>query len=209
MERKTYSADIKQLDDRGHGVAVISTLGVVDKDGDVTLPGAFGVGQTVPIVPGHDWQHVPIGKGRIREEGSEALVDFQLNMKLGIARAWHEHLKFDLETPPAKQEWSYGFSIPPGGAELRELGDGRRGRVLKRLQVHEVSPVLVGAGVNTRTLGVKQVQDLAAASRAAVAAYWRLRERVVKRMRPSCPTPAALAASFYRLYERSVKRARS
>jgi hypothetical protein len=33
--------------------------------------------------------------------------------------------------------------------------DGRNVRVLKRLAVHEVSPVLVGAGVNTRTLATK------------------------------------------------------
>lgn len=151
---KTWEGECKQLDDKGAGVAVIATLGVVDKDGDVTTAGAFGVGQTVPLVPAHNWQHVPLGKGKIREEGNEALIDFQLNMKLGIARAWHEALKFDLETPPAKQEWSYGFSILDSGFGEHE---GQRVRFLKGMRVHEVSPVLLGAGVNTRTLALKTV----------------------------------------------------
>lgn len=158
MLRKNYEAEVKRIDAEGKGVAVIATLNVIDSDGDVTQPGAFGVGQTVPIVPAHDWQHVPIGKGTIREEGNEALFDFQLNMKLGFARAWYEHLKFDLETPPAKQQWSYGFSIPTGGSEVGEFA-GQRVRRLKRLKVHEVSPVIAGAGIDTRTLALKQATD--------------------------------------------------
>ena len=50
------------------------------------------------------------------------------------------------------QEWSY--SLETVTAELGEL-DGKRVRFIKSVNVKEVSPVLRGAGVNTRTLAAK------------------------------------------------------
>jgi hypothetical protein len=53
---------------------------------------------------------------------------------------------------PNLQEWSYGYDVIDS-----DRGDfeGQQVRFLKKLKVHEVSPVLLGAGVNTRTLSVK------------------------------------------------------
>jgi hypothetical protein len=152
MLKSFVGEGLKRLDDKGRGVAVISTLNVIDKDGDVTRPGAFGNDQVAPIVPAHNWEHVPIGKGQIFESGNEVLFDFQMNMKVGLARAWYEAMKFDMENPPAKQEWSYGYSAKrkPGEHE------GEDAYFLDAIKVHEVSPVLLGAGVNTRTLAMKQ-----------------------------------------------------
>lgn len=175
---KIGGGQCKQLNDKGEGIAVISTMNVVDKDGDVVQSGAFGNGQTVPMVPAHNWQHVPIGKGRIREEGNEALFPFKLNMKLGIARAWHEALKFDLETPPARQEWSYSFSLLDSGFGEHE---GQRVRFLKSLRVLEVSPVLVGAGVNTRTLALKsQMIPLSFVEKCCPSCAEKMREKGLK-----------------------------
>jgi len=164
VERKSINATIKKLDNKGRGVAVIATLNTIDKDMDVTRPGAFGNDQVVPMVPAHNWEHVPIGKGRIFESGNDVLFDFQMNMKIDQARAWYEALKFDMENPPPKQEWSYGYRAQ------RERGehDGQSVHFLKSIRVHEVSPVLLGAGTNTRTLSVK---GLGAATAAAVAQY--------------------------------------
>ena len=50
------------------------------------------------------------------------------------------------------QEWSYGFDIvkaKSGQFEERDV------RFLEKLLVHEVSPVLLGAGIGTRTLSAK------------------------------------------------------
>nr|WP_272925814.1 HK97 family phage prohead protease [Streptomyces sp. SID3212] len=61
-------------------------------------------------------------------------------------------------------EWSYGFDVldaQPG------VFDGKDVRVLTGLKVFEVSPVLVGAGVNTRTLSVKSASGKSDAGRAA------------------------------------------
>ncbi|MFQ5850899.1 MAG: HK97 family phage prohead protease [Candidatus Binatia bacterium] len=156
IEFKENVGYTKALNENGEGAAVIATLDVVDKDNDVTRPGAFG-NQVVFKVPVHDWKMVPIGKARIEEVADEAIAHFKLNLKTTLGREWYEHLKFDMENPPAKQQYSYGFSIPDGGSEDGEF-DGKMVRFLKKLVVHEVSPVLLGAGVGTRTLAIKSGQ---------------------------------------------------
>jgi hypothetical protein len=50
------------------------------------------------------------------------------------------------------QEWSYGFDVLD--YDFTTI-DGQRVRVLKKLKVYEVSPVLLGAGIGTRTVTVK------------------------------------------------------
>ena len=144
-------ARIKELHEDGHGLAVIATLGVVDSDGDVTLPGAFGM-QSAKMVPAHDWQHVPLGKADIREDRNEVLAAFRLNLEIESARDWHAALKYDLSNGPALQEWSYGFSIVEASFGEHE---GQEVRFLKKLKVHEISPVMLAAGVDTRTVAVK------------------------------------------------------
>ncbi len=152
MLYKSVQAIIKALTEAGTGQAVIATLNVVDADEDMTLAGAFGE-QMVPMVPTHDWGHVPIGKARLHEVGDELIADFSINLKIESARDWYEALKFDLEHLPAKQEWSYGYTVLDSGAGEHQ---GRHVRFLKRMRVHEISPVLLGAGIGTRTLDVKR-----------------------------------------------------
>lgn len=156
---KIHETNVKTLDENGAGVAVIATLNIKDKDNDVTLAGAFGE-QIVAVVPAHDWQEAPIGKAKIHEHENEALADFKLNLKTDLGRNWYESLKFDLDHPPAKQEYSYGFTILDSGQG--EFG-GEPVRFLKKLQVHEVSPVLLGAGVGTRTVALKDEKRLSMA----------------------------------------------
>jgi hypothetical protein len=68
------------------------------------------------------------------------------------------------------QAWSYGFDI--ADSDVGEF-DGRRVRYLKRLKVFEVSPVLRGAGVNTRTLAVKSLVNAATPEDAVAREYAR------------------------------------
>jgi hypothetical protein len=142
---------LKELDDTGTGLARIATLSAIDSDGDTYAAGAFGDRQ-VQIMPAHDWRAVPLGRARIFEQGDEALAEFRLNLDTAAAREWHAALKFDLAQERPLQEWSYGYDILEAETEIR---DGERVRVLKRLEVFEVSPVLRGAGVATTTLAVK------------------------------------------------------
>lgn len=137
--------------DRGEVTAVFATLNVIDKDGDVTLPGAFEDGAEAPISAyGHkSWEGaLPVGKARIRTMGSEAILEGQFFMDTTAGRDTFATVK---QLGPLGQ-WSYGYDAP--GAYVDNFG-GRKARFLPKLLVHEVSPTLVGVGVNTRTLGTK------------------------------------------------------
>jgi HK97 family phage prohead protease len=156
MTKKSLSqVEIKSAD-RGTVEAVFSTFDVVDKDGDVTRPGAFTDGEEVLI---SSYQHtswggaLPVGKGKIRQTKSEAILEGQFFLDTTAGR---DHFTVVKALAGRQQEWSYGFDVLDS-----EDGtfDGREVRFLKRLKVHEVSPVLVGAGVNTRTLAVKALTD--------------------------------------------------
>lgn len=134
--------------------AVIATLNVVDKDGDWTPNGAVTNGQAVVISAyGHkSWDgELPVGHGTISEVGNEVVFDgqFLLNTPQGQATfATVEEL-----TKAGLQEWSY--SLHDVESE-RAMKAGQSVRVLKRIGlIKEVSPVLRGSGVNTRTLQIK------------------------------------------------------
>jgi hypothetical protein len=141
---------------KGEVSAVFSTFNVIDKDGDVTEPGAFTDGQEVLISAyGHtSWAGaLPVGKGTIRQTGDEAIFDGKFFMNTEAGRETFAVVK----ELAGQGEWSYGFDIVEesfGKFEDRDV------RFLKRLDVHEVSPVLVGAGVNTRTLATKGAKRL-------------------------------------------------
>ena len=141
----------------GDGVvtAVFATLNVKDHDGDVTLPGAFG-DQEAPILPTHDRSAMPLGKAIIREEKAEAIAELHFNLDTAAGRDWFSALKFDFENGTPRQEYSYGFDVLE-----REGGmfNGEPVQLLKKLKVHEVSPVLLGAGISTRTVAVKAGAD--------------------------------------------------
>lgn len=142
--------DIKA--EKGEATIVFATLGVIDKDGDVIEKGAFGNGQEAAIVPAHNWASVPLGKARIFEEGNEAIAELKFNMGIQDGRDWFKALQFDLENGTPVQEFSFGFTVKEAG---EGVVDDQHVRMIKEVEVHEVSPVLRGAGQNTRTLAVK------------------------------------------------------
>ena len=144
--------EIKEMDQSGHGLARIATLSAINSDGDTYQAGAFGE-QFAQILPAHNWQALPLGKARIFERGDEALAELHLNLETQAGKDWHAALKFDLAAgQPPVQEWSYGFEVLDADVEQR---NGKPVRVLKKLAVHEVSPVVRGAGEGTATLAMK------------------------------------------------------
>lgn len=139
--------------DKGEIVAVFATLGVIDSDGDVTLKGAFPAEAPVVISAyGHtSWQGVkPVGKGVIREVGDEAVLEGQFFLDTVEGRDTFTVVK-ELGAL-GLQEWSYGYD--PVKFSFGEH-EGQRVRFLEELKVHEVSPVLKGAGMGTRVLAAK------------------------------------------------------
>lgn len=161
---KSFTPAFKAAEADGTASWVMARLNVVDLDGDVTLPGAFGR-QHFAILPAHDASHVPLGKASLAEVGDEAVVEARFNLAIPAARDWHAAIMFDLAHPPAVQEYSYAYSLREGGAAYGDL-DGRRVRYFRPLpdgspglDVLETSPVLRGAGVGTRTLAAKDRHD--------------------------------------------------
>jgi HK97 family phage prohead protease len=154
MDTKSLRVEVKDAD-KGLVAAVFSTFDVVDKDGDITVKGAFTDGAPVRISA---YQHMswsgalPVGKGVLRVSGNETQLDGQFFLQTTGGRDTFEVVKQmgDL------QEWSYGYDVEDSE---RGTHQGKNVRFLKKLTVHEVSPVLIGAGVDTRTLAAKSANS--------------------------------------------------
>lgn len=143
--------------DEGRVRAVFATLGVVDHQGDMMLPGSIGDQKVRLSTWGHgSWQGglngLPVGKGRIYESGESAVFEGQFFLTTNAGREVYETVKAlgDL------QEWS--FALPEIESESRSV-NGQTVRAIKRVRVPEVSPVLLGAGIGTRTLDVKDLTN--------------------------------------------------
>lgn len=161
-----------EFKDAGHGQveAVFATLNVVDHDGDVTLPGAFKSGAPVKISAYNhsSWQGaLPVGKGRIFEEGDSVVFRGEF---FDTTNA--QDTRKTLAALGDMGEWSYGFDVDDSApGEFK----GKNVRFLKSMSVHEVSPVLMGAGIGTRTRSVKSADTLAEAVEAALETVERAR----------------------------------
>lgn len=151
-ERKKLTVQIKD-GEKGIVTAAFAKLGVMDLDGDITLPGAFGSQKVGVSAYGHNtWSGtLPIGRGSISEKDGEAVAELKLFMSTVNGREHFEVIKGmgDL------QEWSYGFDVKETGEVTEDMRQQGVRRVLKKLRVFEISPVLRGAGVDTRTTSVK------------------------------------------------------
>lgn len=141
--------------EKGEVEAIVATLGVVDKDEDIIRPDAIPDGSKVTMSAyGHDavWGARPAGKGKLFIEGNKAVFRGRLFLATTDGRDTFECLK----EMGGDQQWSFGFHIL--GAEVPSAEEKKRGarRILTKLDAFEVSPVLIGAGVGTRTVGVKE-----------------------------------------------------
>lgn len=140
---------------------------VIDRDGDITAPGAFEDGAQVRVSAyGHaSWGPSrgasfvpipPIGRGAIKVDGSLAIAETQFFLKTASGRDTFELVKEmgDL------QEWSYGYDILESAKPTAEQKKAGAQQVLVKQLVHEVSPVLLGAGVGTHTRAIKSSKQL-------------------------------------------------
>lgn len=150
---QTKNMTVTEMDEAGKGLALIAQLDGVDHDGDAYQPGAFSwKEQWAPLLTAHARDVMPFGKARVFEQGDKAFAELHLNLDTQAGRDWHSALKFDLATGKSVQEWSYGYDVLDFDFKANPEG---RVRVLKKLDVHEVSTVVRGAGRGTGTVMVK------------------------------------------------------
>jgi len=155
MKHKTLSGLKVKDEDKGEVTAVFATFNVKDYDGDVTLPGAFEDGTPVRISAyGHNsWSQkaglLPVGRGTVVQNSKEAILEGRFFMDTIAGRETFATVKAMDEL----QEWSY--SVEPLKKSHGDF-EGEKVQFLEKLKgPTEVSPVLVGAGIGTRTLDLK------------------------------------------------------
>jgi hypothetical protein len=142
--------------DRGEVAAVVATLGVVDRDGDVILPGALPPGgATVKLSGfGHDvvlGKEAPVGKGIIAAEGNRVL--FRGHFFMTTERGRQAFLTAKEIGPDG--EWSFSFGDVRTSSLTQEWRAKGARRLIAGLTPLDASPVLRSAGIGTGTVMVK------------------------------------------------------
>lgn len=138
---------------KGEVDLVFATFNVVDKDGDVTIPGAFQDGLKVPVSAyGHtSWEGaLPVGIAELSQTQREAQAKARFFMDTPDGAATFKTVQ--RLHKEGLGDWSYGYR--PKDYSFGEF-EGQQVRFLKTVDVDEISPVLVGAGIGTRTLNAK------------------------------------------------------
>jgi hypothetical protein len=160
LEMKSFGPFEVKSEDRGEVVAIVATLGVVDKDGDVIQPGAFPAGRTPVKLSGYGHDVItegaaPVGKGWIYEHDGKAMFEGKYFVSTERGRQAFLHAK---EMGP-DGEWSFGFprNVKQGDLTAEWKSAGAK-RVIAGLMPIEASPVFVGAGWGTGTLLTKAAE---------------------------------------------------
>ena len=159
-KRKVYEVADFKLDSEGEGAgtfeAVFATLDEIDRDGDTYDPGVFGNQDVLISQYNHgSWSGgasaLPIGVGKIFERDNKAIVSGEFDLEDKDGKKTYRKLKY-LDAKGRRVEWS--FALPDTEWRTTEI-DGRHVRVYTSITVPEVSPVLMGAGVDTELLSSK------------------------------------------------------
>lgn len=133
--------------------AIFSTFGVKDLDGDVVTKGAITDGASVIISAyGHrSWDgELPIGTGTVRVTDNEAILEGKFFLDTTHGRdAWGTVKAL---SDAGLQQWSY--SLEDVKSTKGQL-NGETVRIIESVNITEVSPVLKGASIGTRTLSAK------------------------------------------------------
>jgi hypothetical protein len=145
-------------EDKGEVTAIVGTVGQVDRDGDVFLPGAVPVGTTVKLSGyGHDAvlsSSAPVGTGQITEENGKLVLRGRFFMSTQRGK----EAFYTVKELGEAGEWSVGFSEKTVKARRPDkswIAKGAR-RLIELAKIIEASPVFQGAQMGTGTLAVKE-----------------------------------------------------
>jgi hypothetical protein len=191
VQTKSFGPLTVKSAETGEVEAVVATIGVVDRDGDVILPGAIAVPNRVML---SEYEHdivlkraAPVGVGSITEEGGRVILRGRFFLETARGREAFATVK----ALGDDGRWSFGFpnatartaTLTP---ELRVQGARR---VLSWIDPMEASPVFRAAGHGTGTVATK-------AETTEISAEVKRFEGTVKRAEtpPDVPLPARFNA---------------
>lgn len=161
MKHKSFQLhSFKSLDDaKGIFEAIVAVFNNVDRIGDKIIPGAFkdslanweAKGRPIPVIFSHQWENLDAHIGQVLEakEQDEGLyVKAQLDMDEPFAqRVWKKMKAGTLA------EFSFAYDAVD---EAQSKVDGEYVNELRKLDLLEVGPCLVGMNPDTQLLGVKE-----------------------------------------------------
>ncbi len=158
--------DLKFDDQAGSFTALFAPFLSVDKQGDVTLPGAFGEQRVILSAYGHgSWSgELPVGKGRIFESAAGGIVEGKFFLDTVQGAETYKTVKnlgdlqeFSYALPEIDYEMTKLQTLLDRGLQIQMNGHNpdETVRALKKITVNEVSPVLMGAGVDTHLMDIK------------------------------------------------------
>ena len=148
--------------EEGQFTAYASVFGNVDSYGDVVMAGAFKEtlaewkesGNTIPLLWGHDFSlHGDIGWVVDAVEDEKGLrVTAQLDLEDPDGAKAYRRIK-----GRRVNQMSFAYDVLEGSAESSD--DGESFYALKKLKLHEVSVVMLGANQETEILAVKSADS--------------------------------------------------
>lgn len=162
MKYKSFPlVSFKSVTDEPEGTfeAIVAVFNNVDRVGDKILPGAFKdslaewekKGRPIPVIFSHQWENLDAHIGQVQEakEVEEGLyVKAKLDMDEDFAsRVWKKMKQGTLA------EFSFAYDVQDS-AQVKENGEYIN--ELRRLDLLEVGPCLVGMNPDTQLLGVKE-----------------------------------------------------
>lgn len=159
---KVYELTNLKLDATGEGTfeAAFANLTEIDHDGDGYDAGSIGE-QPVMV---SQWNHgswgegvnaLPIGVGKTFERDDWGMVAGKFDMDDPDAVKTYRKIKY-LKENGFPIEWS--FALPSSDWRMEEI-NGQMVRIFTRISIPEVSPVLLGAGIDTHLTAIKSRED--------------------------------------------------
>jgi HK97 family phage prohead protease len=166
VKTKTIDVIVKAVDDGAEGrfTAYASVFDNIDSYGDMVIAGAFAdslaeyaaAGAPIPLY----WRHrmddpfMNLGEATGVEDDHGLLVDCQLDLETAAGKQTHKLLK-----SKRVRQMSFAYDVLEGAWVDRKAEDGGSYYELRKLRLHEVSIVPVGANQETEILAVKAALD--------------------------------------------------
>ena len=172
MKHKVFEIQgFKALSDEPEGTfeAIVAVFNNIDRYGDKIIPGAFAdslaewqaKGRPIPVIFSHEWNNLDAHIGEVLE-AKEVERGLFVKAKLELdepfaARVWKKMKSGTLA------EFSFAYDIVDA-AWVSEKQDGRSIEFyeLRKLELMEVGPCLVGVNPETELISVKDLTAIAA-----------------------------------------------